>query len=530
MAAGTFPARTMRATTVVDAPPGSAGKPVAAGIAAVLPSSGSADPAAGARSGRGGSARGQALLVAAIGFVLYTVYSVRRHELFQTHAYDLGIFGQGVRAYARLQLPRSLIRAPLAASGGGGYPLLGDHFSPVLALLGPVYRLVPHVEVLLVAQAALVASSAYTVTRVAAVRLRGTLDAPWAGAAIGTAYLLSWGIQRLAGFDFHEVCFALPLLCLALEAYLAERWTACAAWASVLVLVKEDMGCTVSAFGLLLLLGGRSRRLGTLLALGGPAVAALTVFVVVPHFNPGHVYGYLGGEAADGTGVAGLRSEPWTLPIRLIWPPEKLLTATVTVLPAGFLAVRSPIVLVAVPGLVLRFVADNPFYWGTKYQYSATLMPIVFFALIDALVRRERSGAACRCRRRAAAPAAVLSIALALTPFFDLAELATSGFWHTDARSRAAAHAVSLIPPGARVVAPDTLAPHLTDRDTVYVGWNGLPAPDIPRFDWVVADLTSRASRLDDPQLVRRALANGYVEVSVEGGYAVLRLGSAARR
>jgi hypothetical protein len=69
----------------------------------------------------------------------------------------------------------------------------------------------------------------------------------------------------------------------------------------------------------------------------------------------------------------------------------------------------------------------------------------------------------------------------------------------------------------------DELAPHLIDRDTVYLDWNGLFSPGAPCFEWIIADTTPQASWRDDPQVVQQALANGYVEVSNAGGYVVLR-------
>lgn len=68
----------------------------------------------------------------------------------RTTGFDLGIFEQAVRSYSHGQLPVSELKGP-------GFPLLGDHFSPVLATLVPFYRLWSSPILLLVAQAALFA-------------------------------------------------------------------------------------------------------------------------------------------------------------------------------------------------------------------------------------------------------------------------------------------------------------------------------------------------------------------------------------
>ena len=85
---------------------------------------------------------------AAVFAVLYTVLSVRRHQLQQTAGYDLGIFEQAVRGYAHLQ-------APVAPLKGLGFNVLGDHFSPAVAVLAPFYRIFPSPVTLLVAQSVL---------------------------------------------------------------------------------------------------------------------------------------------------------------------------------------------------------------------------------------------------------------------------------------------------------------------------------------------------------------------------------------
>ena len=66
---------------------------------------------------------------------------------------------------------------------------------------------------------------------------------------IGAAYGLSWGLQQMIDFDFHEIAFAVPLLACSLSALLRGRTRAAVLWALPLVFVKEDQGFTVAAIG-----------------------------------------------------------------------------------------------------------------------------------------------------------------------------------------------------------------------------------------------------------------------------------------
>jgi uncharacterized membrane protein len=218
-------------------------------------------------------------------FAAYAALSISRFRRMATMSWDLGIFEQAVRAYAHLQ-------APIVGIKGPGVNILGDHFSPITALIAPFYRVFPTPITLLTAQAALFALSAVPVTRAAA-RLLGRRS----GLAIGIAYGLSWGIQRAVDFDFHEICFAVPLIAFALEAVLRERWRSALLWAAPLVLVKEDLGLTTAAISLIVL--SRARRAeprAVPFAVGmiafGVVACAITFTVVIPAFNTGGSYDY----------------------------------------------------------------------------------------------------------------------------------------------------------------------------------------------------------------------------------------------
>jgi uncharacterized membrane protein len=427
--------------------------------------------------------RQPALGLSASVFLLYSTMAIRLHRLYETGGYDLGIFGQYAKDFAHGRAPTSPFQAKGASLSQTGPNLFGDHFSPILAVLGPVYRLWPHVETLLAAQAALVAMSAFIVAR-CSTRHLGTRR----GMYISSAYALSWGVQQLVGFDFHEVAFELPLISLAIAAYLDRRWRTAALWAASLLLVKEDMGFTVLVFGLLL--WRHDRRAARALCVLALTAGAVILFVVMPHYTVTGSLGRVGDGADAGGGLGMLLTHPWDLPAKLLWPPVKLLTVLMLLLPTAFLALRSPLILLAVPTLLWRFTANTPNYWGLSWHYSAFLMPIAFLALADALTRLPRPPGIITSARRA--PAAVFTLAVALCAVFPLHRLAEPGFWGTSAHVEAENQATDSIPPGVLVAATDKIVPHLVDKATVYQlvdmdVIDGLPH----RVDWIVADTTT---------------------------------------
>lgn len=420
-------------------------------------------------------------------FAAYTTLSVLRFWQLNPASWDLGIFTEYVRQYAGLH-------APVVDIKGAGFNLLGDHFHPIVALIAPFFRLFPTPITLLVAQAALAAVSLIPVSRAAAARL-GT----GAGRAIGAAYGLSWGLQQMVDNDFHEIAFAVPLLACSLSALICGRRRAAALWALPLVFVKEDQGLTVAAIGVIMIMlarreagrqgaGAHGRDLwGPLLITWGLGWSYLAVTVIIPHFNPAHKYPYwsLGGAATAGGHFA-----LGTLAGQLFAAsPAKLPTVALILLVTAFLAVRSPIALAAIPGLVLRFISPDSAYWGTAWHYNATVMPIVFVAAIDGLARIRAArmrGTASRLglAMQRHGPAAMLAICGALAFQFPLSNLWNPQTYAIDGQVRAADAAMARVPDGVTVETDlGLLAPLAARTDTFWLGTPGNPPPQYIVFD-----------------------------------------------
>jgi uncharacterized membrane protein len=399
-------------------------------------------------------------LLAAVFGVAYTAVSVSRYLNFHTMSYDLGIFEQVVRAYARLD-------APVADLKGAGFVIFGDHFSPVTALLAPLYRLAPTPVTLLVAQSALFAASVIPVARTA-----GRVLGPGRGAAMGIAYGLSWGLQRAVDFDFHEICFAVPLVALALEALLSRRWRAALAWSLPLVLVKEDLGLTLAVIAGLVVCAkapvpARTRALALGAAVFGVVACFVCLTLVIPAFNPTGTYGFWSKLTdADPTAGRGVGERIETL----LW----ILVPT-----TGLLALRSPLLLVAIPTLTWRFVSSEEHYWSTGWHYNAVLMPIVFLALADALHRSAGSRRPWLRSYAAHLPAMAAAVGMALTAVsMPLAKLTKPATYEISDRARAAADVLGVIPDNATVETGIGPIAHLTGRCRVFfIGSTGPITP-----------------------------------------------------
>ena len=443
--------------------------------------------------------------LAALWCAVYCALSIRDQQRMITSGFDLGIFDEAVRAYAHGHLPYVVLK-------GEHFDLLGDHFSPILATLAPLYLLFPSVCTLLIAQAALMAVGMVPLVRWAArdVGLH-------AATVVGIGYGASWGIASAIGFDMHEIAFAVPLLAFSATALGRRRWHTAVAWALPLLLVKEDLGVTVAMIGILIACRG-PRRLGLLTAATGLLGSWLEINVLIPSLNPGGRYTYSGSI----TGALSTGSLPETL-AHFITPETKVVTVLLMLAPTAFLALRSPITLLVLPTLAWRFLSDDTTYWGTGFQYSAVLMPIVFAGFIDALARLRAAN-----RKEAAAgvrTALITSLAVTalLLPDFPLGALAHAATWKTDSRVAAAHRVLALIPGNATVAASNQLVPQLTDRDTVSLVD---PSSPVDRPEWLIVDTQEPEgfplSGDQQNQIIEQLKAEGYRTVADQAGYLLL--------
>jgi len=431
--------------------------------------------------------------VAAVLAVYYAAVSIRRHIDLLTSAYDLGIYDQAVRSYSQWHLPYDTIQGP-------HFDVLGDHFSPALAVLAPLYWIHDSPTTLLAAQGALIALGVVPL-------MKWALQSVGLGAALVVAfgYGMSFGVANAVTFDFHEVALAAPLLAFAVVAFGQGRLSSAVWWAAPLVLVKEDLGLTVAMLGLLVAWRGR-KVLGLLTAVGGGLASALAVLVVIPGTSP---TGHNRHASTFGTSIVHQASV-------LLTPDIKIVTLVLLLAPTVFLAVRSPIILLAVPTIAWRFLATGPSYWGTGYHYGLVLMPILFGAFIDVL------------RKRPPGLAVILLASAGITAFLipqnGFAPAFTDDFWRAKPAVSATRELLAQIPSGTTVAASNQLVPQLTARD--HVTLIGRTALAVSRPEYIVSQTGNVGFPLGaagQAAWLADALAHGYHRTGAAGSVVLLQ-------
>ncbi|WP_369052797.1 DUF2079 domain-containing protein [Kineococcus terrestris] len=452
-------------------------------------------PAAPARTRRGPS-----LLAAALAFAALTWVGLARWNAGRSGAFDLGVFAQSAQSWASGRLPYSDIR---------GLPLLGEHFSPVTVLFGAGWWVWPDPRSLIVVQA-LALAAAVGVVHATARRHLGA----GASAVVAALFTASYGVVNVARLDVHEVAFAVPLVALACSALLERRLRAALAWSLPLLLVKEDQGPTVVAVAAVafLLARGADRRRVRLLAVGTAAAAVAgtaLAFAVIWWANPDSVVPLFelrfAGEAAP--------AEPLTWSADGQPRAELLLTVLAT---GGFVWVRSPLALVAVPTLLWRLASPYESYWSTRFHYDAVVMPVVALAVVDVL-RRLRP----RARRALLAGIAVASVTVSAGTYRAanfVADPLDADTWRPSAATRDLRALSADLPAGSLVAADNGAGAYLVPRHTVRIFTNTDPVT----ADVVVVDTRidgAGATRAGKLALLERLRGLGYP--TLERGSAV---------
>lgn len=418
-----------------------------------------------------GSRETRALATLISAYIL--VFSIRSALLFDQYAYmafDLGIFDQAVWLISRGERAFVSLR---------GMHILGDHFSPIVYLIAPLYWLYPSPKALLFLQTTALAFGALPVYGIALTYTKSRAI----GLVFAFAYLAYPAVQWSNTYEFHPDTLATPLLLLAFYCVQARRWNCFALAVLASALTKEIAGLYIACLGMHVF--GVDRRRGLATVVFGVAMLFVS-FHIVQWFNDNRPSPYVGLYAGYGSSPWQIISTTMTSPLRVIDDinnPGAHQYLFQLLMPLFFLPLLAPEILVlATPGFLSNALSRNPAMASIEEYYAAYMVPFIVVAAIVGFNRLRKSGW-----------------------FADLALITNMLIWATGgllwgplvrplaglysaARPPQAAiqecdQLVGLIHPQSRVAAQMAIAPHLAHRRHIYTfpnpmvraAWGGSP-------------------------------------------------------
>jgi len=357
---------------------------------------------------------------------------------------------------------------------------LGGHVDPILALLAPLWLLIPSPLTLAAAQIAAVALGALPVYWLGR---RHLLSEPL-GFLCAVAYLLSPWLTWTALDAIHPVTFAIPLFLLCIW-LLDEGRLGLFVGAAVLVAAcGELMGLTIAALGIWYALARGRRREGIGIAVGGIAATSVALFLVVPAFSSGQSQ-FFGFYEAVGGSPKGMIETVLTDPgaiVGQLFDADVLLFVLALAAPLGGLFVFAPgLAVVGLPQLLVNALADPVGPIDPRQHYLAAIVPFLVAGTVLGIARL---------RPTAQAPAVltVVGLSVALSILFGpwAGGQSLGSLWYQEELSashvRALDSAVALVPPNAPVSVSNRVGAHLAARRRLY------QVPNIRRAEWVVLD------------------------------------------
>lgn len=376
--------------------------------------------------------------------LLYSLLSVTRHLHFQSGAFDLGLYDQAVWQYSRFLYPFNTIKMRM---------VLGDHLALTLPLISPLYWLWDDVKILLIFQAAWISLSAYPVYKY--VILRGL--AKFEALILSGIYLAFYGIQFMIFFDFHPVAIGVGLLAWILYLFEAKKWRLFTLATILLLLIQENMGLALFALSFIWFFQGNKRKLAILLG-GIGLIYTFIAFRLVGYFsNVGLEYG------------PEFPRSPFQFITRLFDSAEKRKVWLYSFAWYSFIPVLSLGSLLAVlSDLIQYFITGEKFsrMWSPFMHHRAILSIYLFAGTVNVLTWLKK-------KKIRTTPIVITMLVIALFQqyyfHFALNKLSKSSFWKTEQWMLDNREMLRKIPPYASVAAQQSLVPHLSHREKIYL-------------------------------------------------------------
>jgi uncharacterized membrane protein len=417
--------------------------------------------------------------------LLFGVYhgciTFENHFQFRTYAFDLGYYNHTVHEFGHLRLGEHVLENSIY------WHTWGDHFEPVLMLIGPLTHFFGNYTLLIVQWAAILIGAIGTYRY-----FQFRSEDKWLPLIAMTQFLAIWGNSSALSFDFHAaVLGAMVVPWMLLHFQRRDRWRLAL---SVLLLVA--CGEKVSFWGIFIFLGLallelRQRR-QMLWALGASAFCLAWTFVslkyVIPVFiRPGKTYQHFDFHVMGENNAEVIRTiltHPGKA-FRLLYEshtPEEKLSRMLKVelwkmiaLSGGIAFLRRPqYLLMMLPVLLTKLYNDASIRWGINAHYSIEFVPILCIAAYE-WIKDIRLTA---WRRMAAILMLALTLTASLVSLFTRYQLHyrwentnvfTPGHWvRWEYDIRNLQYAVSIVPPDVPVTASDRLVPQIAPRDKIY--------------------------------------------------------------
>jgi uncharacterized membrane protein len=437
--------------------------------------------------------------------VIFSYYTIMRHYTFQTVAYDMGIF---LNSFYNTLYEGKFLYTTLWEG-----IRFQNHFSPILLLILPVYKIFPGAETLLILQSFMLALGALPIYMIAKKEISSK-----AGVIFALLYLIYPALHGVNRFDFHEVAFAPVFILFTFYYYKEKNYTISTIFLVLALISREDVAMAIVPMAIFWLWEIRSkwsrRDPETIFCFSTIVLSLFWFFLatkIVSDLNP------------DGYWFADQYK-----PIFLLVNYDKKLVFLVAIFgPLFFTSLFNKFIWVSLPIFARNLFTYKTSRYSLTNQHTALLIPIIFISSIyfvkyisenmDESIKKYFSG-----KFLYSFLALIMLVNLFVDPIpYEIVKnnpiskliIVPEGgpspivdsVLSITPHHRAMAEIISMIPRNASIYSQNNIFPHLSDRPyTYYVpgdlqifkGWNNpqtaliVPWKDVDFFEYILVDDT----------------------------------------
>ena len=381
--------------------------------------------------------------------IIFFICSSLRHALFQSTAFDLGIFDQAIYLISQGQSPLSTLM---------GFHILGDHASIIFYPIALLYRIYADVHWLFAIQALALASgiplSWYLATQVGLSRSLAS--------AVTFSYLLYPLVFNVNLFDFHPDVFVIPGVFGSVYALRAEKLFLFLGSVLLILASKAVLSLTLISFGIWIILFENKKSYGVLTIGLSIAWFIFSTQVIFPFYIGGeHAavgrYSYLGDSVFEI--ILNLFLQPHLIFQHIIsWSSLEYLVLLAVPIIWSFSRSSLKFLVPILPQLAINLLSDVSTQRDLIHQYSLPILPFFILAIVDALVQQKGWF---QTRKAIILWMLVSFIALAKPGYFWTRYLS---YWESIPATR---EALQLVNPSGGVLTIANLVPHLSHRSLI---------------------------------------------------------------
>ena len=321
--------------------------------------------------------------------VIFSTLSILQHNRFNTYGFDLGIHDQILWGYSQGHIP--MFSSLLGMFG------LGDHMTPIMILLTPLYWIYSDVRSLLFFQCVFLSLGALPIYWLAKDKLKSNFVA----ASLAVSYLLFPALEYVNMYEFHPDALAITLLLFMLYFLYKERYAGYFIFLALSLMCHELVALPVIILGLCIF-SQKKRKLGIITSGVALFWFCIAMWVLIPYFSGqpyrhfGPRFHYLGNSF--GQIIKTLVGNP-LLVLKEVFILPKLFYLFHLFAPLGFISFFGLFALLpAIAPLGYCLLSDFPGLYSIEWQYTVPIIPFIFSGAIFGIwnirkvLRRKKLG------------------------------------------------------------------------------------------------------------------------------------------